>query len=161
MNTELVWFSIPIVMFLWQAGGTWNKIFRRILAPIFLMSVLFLFLGFKWYFLLFAPLLLAAASLPFTLIGDSVHDNWINWPWIWVHGYLSGLPIVAVGAFAGPFWECLLFALGTMAIRGVCETMSNIKGTSKLFVWKLCEGMAGLAVSLPVCWFVQFARWFR
>lgn len=146
MNKELVFFLLPIVAFLWQAGGTWKKQYRRIGFPVAATLAVLLFIGFEWWLPLFAGACFAVTTLPFTFIGDGLPEHWFNWVWVWITGYILGLPAFLIGFDA----EVFLMATGSMLAHGIFGTLSNIPATAKYFPWKFCEGAFGFFVAFPV-----------
>lgn len=134
MNRELVWLILPLVGLASQLGGTYNKLYRRWGVPSIITIAALLFLGFSWWLPVLFISIFSVSTLPFTFIGDSLQQHWFNWIWIWIAGYLLGLPSVLLSGERG-----LYFALVPMAVQGICGTLSNVKATSKFFQWKFCE----------------------
>ena len=145
MNPELCWLAAPISALLWQIGGTWNKSIRRFGVPLLLSATYLVFKGFSWWLLAYLPLMLIVIRIPFTLIGDSVDENWINWPWIWVAGFLLGAPAAVFGL------EGLLYALVPMLVQGSLGTLSNLAFGREAVQWKMVEAMVGLTAAYPIC----------
>lgn len=133
MNRELVWLMLPVVGFLSQIGGTYNKLFRRLGVPLIITMSSFLLFGFSWWLPALFLTIFGVACLPFTLIGDSLQASWVNWVWIWVSGYLLGLPSLFLSDSG---W---LYAFVPCVVQGICGTLSNIQATAKYFQWKFCE----------------------
>jgi hypothetical protein len=133
MNRELVWLICPLVALLSQLGGTYNKSYRRWGVPSVITLAALLFLGFSWWLPVLFFSIFAVSTLPFTLVGDSLHECWINWVWIWIAGFLLGLPCIILG---GKLWFCLVPCI----VQGVLGTLSNVKATAKYVPWKFFEG---------------------
>jgi hypothetical protein len=83
------------------------------------------------------------STLPFTFKGDSIHSHWFNWVWIWIAGYLLGLPSVILG------WDGLWYALVPCVAQGVLGTLSNLPKTSKYVQWKFFEGAVWFCMAYP------------
>ena len=135
MNLELVWLICPIVALLSQLGGTYNKSYRRWGVPSVITIAALSFLGFSWWLPVLFLSIFVASTLPFTLIGDGLKASWLNWVWIWVAGYLLGLPSLILDRHG---W---LYAFVPSVVQGVIGTLSNLKATEKSFPWKFCEGI--------------------
>ena len=133
INRELVWLLLPLVGLLSQLGGTYNKLFRRIVVPLVITLAAALFLGWTWWWPVLFLCIFGVSTLPFTLSGNSLYDKWYNWVWIWVLGYLYGLPSLFLSKYGA------LYALIPMVITGIAGTLSNIKATAPYFQWKFCE----------------------
>ena len=151
-NKEVAWFIVPIGGLYRMIGGTWNKAVGRFLTPALPVVPILLLGGWSFWLLLIYGVYLLAKTLPFTLIGGSIHDSFINWPWIWVLGFINGLcamsllPIVGMGEWLDP----ILYAVGfPMLAYGICGTLSNIKATAKYFPWKFCEFIRGASAMIP------------
>jgi hypothetical protein len=144
VDNELWWFLCPICSVLWQAGGTWNKLWRRIGVPCVILTSCLLSGICLWQSLLASILLFAATTLPFTLRGDSVKSYWYNWVWIWVWALLLLLPS-----------QLLQLDLTTVVIPlialGSLATLSNISWSARLVQWKFFEACAGILVAYPFC----------
>jgi hypothetical protein len=135
MNIELVWLICPLVALLSQLGGTYNKSYRRWGVPSVITIASLIFLGFSWWLPVLFFSIFVVSTLPFTLVGDSLHKCWINWVWIWIAGYLLGLPSALISGEKGT-----LYALIPMAVQGILGTLSNVKVTAKYVPWKFFEG---------------------
>lgn len=158
MSKELIWFLAPISSILWMAGGTWKKAIRRIGVPAAIVFSTVLYFGLSWWQLPLALSLFGVTTLPFTLKGDSIHDYWFNWVWIWIAGFIFGLPVVFTSLICSAFsLQVLLLCLIPMFVQGIFGTLSNIKETSKWFPWKLCECMIGLSVAIPHCFIMNYS----
>ena len=148
LTGEHIWFALPVVALLSQLGGTYKKQYRRIGIPAVMCLVAFLAHGWSWWLLLAFLSVFTVTTLPFTLIGDGIWENWLNVPWIIVWAFLlgfSGFPFVLM---AGYGWSLFLFAqiLSTLMIVTFC-VLSNVRVVSKYFPWKLCEAIAwGMAM---------------
>lgn len=133
--------------FLWRIGGHgWKplgKDWRRIVA-VLVIFLSCLWRGYPaWQSMLCAAPCFFVFRLPLTLIGSSLYDHWINWPWQFIVGYLCGLPAVAIHGWAG-------FALaGIPAIaQGASITLSNIQGLpAKTWTHEACEVLIGCSVA--------------
>ena len=129
MNLELVWLICPIVGILSQLGGTFNKLYRRLGVPTVITLSALLFLGWSWWLPVLFLSIFGVTTLPFTLC-----NNWFQWVWIWIAGYLLGLPCVFISG-----WNGLIYALVPCLAQGICGSLSNIPVTAKYFTWKFCE----------------------
>jgi hypothetical protein len=143
MNSELAWLAMPLVGLLSQIGGTYNKLYRRIGVPSVITLVSFLLVGFQWWLPVLFILIFVVTTLPFTLKGDSLYSHWFNWVWIWILGYLLGLPSVLLG------WKGALYSLVPCFTQGILGTISNIRGTAHLAQWKMVEGLVYIAMAYP------------
>lgn len=148
-NRELVWFIVPLGGLYRMIGGTWNKAIGRFLAPALPVVAVLLLVGWSWWLPLIYGTYLLVKTLPFTLIGSSVHDNWFNWVWIWLLGLINGLACVTVGLSSGLLIASLFLSLVPCVAYGVCGTLSNVKSTARFFPWKLCEFVFGASTMIP------------
>lgn len=151
-NREVAWFIVPIGGLFRMIGGTWWKAVGRFLTPALPVVAILLLGGWSWWLLLIYGVYLSVKTLPFTLNGNSVHDNWFNWVWIWVLGFVNGLcsmsllPIVGWAEWLDP----ILYAAGfPMIAYGIACTLSNVKVTAKYFPWKFCEFIMGASAMIP------------
>lgn len=133
MNRELVWLMLPLVGLLSQLGGTYNKLYRRLGVPSVITLATWLFLGWSWWWPVLFLSVFAVATLPFTFKGSGLWDYWFNPIWIWILGYLYGLPSILISSSGA------LYAFVPMVVCGVVGTLSNVRATSKYFPWKFCE----------------------
>jgi hypothetical protein len=154
-DKEIAWFLLGIVGIQWQVGGTWQKLARRVVAVLSICACCFFYSGFSWWLLLSLACYFGYASLPFTLIGNSVHDSWINWVWIWVSAALAGACAITVGLMTNQVLLASLLAIIPFVGLGTVWTLSNIKQTAKAFPWKLCEFLCGVLISVPVCYLLS------
>jgi hypothetical protein len=144
VERELAWLLAPICALLWQLGGYRWKTLRREGVPLSILSFGLIFSGFSWGLLLSALLLWCVIRLPFTLVGDSLHDFWGNWAWIWVLGALYGLPSLVLRLDP-------LAVLAPLLTVGLLGTSSNLPRLSRFAPWKLVEGAIGFSVAYPYC----------
>ena len=158
MNLELVWFIMPTIIILWQLGGTFNKLFRRLGFPIVASCAPLFYLGWSWWWPLLFGLCFLVTTLPFTLKGDGINEHWFNWIWIWILGYLYGLPSIVIGLCGGHTALALLVALTPCIATGIVGTLSNVPATSKYFPWKECEGVIGFFTAIPYALLIQLAK---
>jgi hypothetical protein len=141
MNKEMVFLIIPVCGFLSQLGGSdyAPKSFRRLGIPIVMGLAVWYFQGVSVNILLMMITQYGAYTLPFTLIGDGVPQNKLNWLWIWIWSILVSASALWVNASV---WPAVLI-IG--AILAVFCTLSNIPQTAGYFPWKLCEMVLGAA----------------
>jgi hypothetical protein len=140
---ELSWFLLPVSGFLWMAGGTWKKQFRRIGIPLCIFSFVFLF-STPWFsWLLSSILFFIATTLPITLKGDSIPAHAINWVWIFVLGLIFWVISFPCG-----------FSPAVPLLFGFIVTFSNLPQTRKFFPWKLCEFLFGAITAYPYAYLV-------
>lgn len=132
MNKELVWLLLPIVGLLSQLGGTYNKLYRRVCVPLVITGFSSLLLGFTWWLPVLFISVFGVSTLPFTFKGSSLYDHWFNWIWIWIAGFLLGIPSILIG---GSIFSCFI----PCVVQGIVGTCSNLKFTAKYFQWKFCE----------------------
>ena len=130
--------------FIWRLGGSVNKNIRRLGFPLLLVLV------FVWTLPIWKLLLLAischlATRLPLTLIGNDIPKHWFNWIWVWIAGYLLGLPSVIVHGYSG-----FLYALIPFFGQGISVTLSNLKRTRTIFVHEFCEAVIGASAMASV-----------
>ena len=136
MDRELVWLILPVVGLLSQLGGTFNKIIRRLGVPTIITLAYLTFLGWSWWLPVLFIAVYGVATMPFTLVGEGLGASWINYLWIWVSGYLLGLPCVLIAPTAS---QGLLWAIVPCLVQGIFGTLSNVKATAKYFPWKCVE----------------------
>lgn len=150
MRKELSFFALPVCSILWAAGGTWDTDIRRIGVPLLLLAVILAFKGFKWRYLGYALTMALVLRLPFTLFGDGVQGNILNWIWLWALGYLLGIPSVfLLGTFA--FW----ISLAPMSAQGLFGTLSNIPLFQHAIVHKLVECITGFWAGFPMVYYIN------
>lgn len=141
---EYAWFLLPIVGLLWQLGGTFNRWYRRAGVPctIFIFSLLY---GISWQSSLLSSILLyTVTTLPFTIRKDGEIKGWTSWAWMWVLGALYGLPsqVLRLSPVA---------VIVPCIVVGTFGTLSNLRGTSQLAPWKMCEFFFGVSVAYGFC----------
>lgn len=145
----MVGIAAIINAFLWRLGGAganpFKRHWRRIGYPV-LAGIMCLFFRLPIFRVVLACLVgHATTRLPLTLIGDAVNKHWANWVWLWVLGFLYGLPSVALQGWIGFAWAllpCLTF--------GASVTLSNTTRFSAIFTHDFCEGVTGAAVFLSL-----------
>lgn len=94
--------------------------------------------------LLCACFLHLATRLPVTLFGDGIYDSPWNIPWLFILGYLYGLPGVVFG------WNGLFYALFPAVVMQSLTVLSNLKSTKKIFTWDFVEGLVGASVMISL-----------
>jgi hypothetical protein len=146
MNFELVWFLSPICAILYQLGGTYNKLIRRVGIPSVITLASIFVKGWAWSDLLLWPAIFGVLSLPFT-IGKGDVRKWYQFAWIWVLGYLLGAPCFLISFSPSSFY----FALFPCVMLGITGTLSNIPKTASLFPWKFVEGITGFFMATSYC----------
>lgn len=154
-NVELVWYLLPIAGLFRMVGGTWSHDVGRYLFVAAFVMAYFFFIGWTWWLIAMAGAYFGVKTLPVTLIGDSIPEHWLNWVWIWALGFITGLPVLIPGILTGQAGLALLSCLVPTAVFGLFITLSNVKATSKIFVWKLCEFAMGVSVAYPLCAVIQ------
>jgi hypothetical protein len=122
-------------------GGTFNKLFRRWGVPTIITIASLTFLGFSWWLPVLFLSIFAVATLPFTLKGASLHEHWFNWVWIWIAGYLLGLPSVILHK------NGYMYAFVPFFTQGILGTLSNLKWSAKYVQWKFFEGAVWFAMA--------------
>jgi hypothetical protein len=157
LQSEWVWFSAPIYGLLWQLGGTFNKLYRRIGIPALSILIAWVFLGWSYWWIALAITQFITLILPFTLRGDSVLGAKINWAWIWILGYLCGLPSLVIGVLHGLYWQPFVASLIPCLTLGIWGTLSNINATREFSLWKWVEFVVGGAVAYPICLLINKA----
>jgi len=157
-NPELVWFIVPIGGLFRMIGGTWNKVVGRFLAPVLPVVAYLLLVGFSWWLVAIYLAYLLINTLPFTLVGDSVRDNWINWVWIWILGYLNGIAAMTIGIPLSLITTTIFLAFIPMVTYGISGTLSNVKSTASYFPWKLCEFLFGSSAMIPPAMLIQLYK---
>jgi len=138
---ELIWFLAPVSAILWAAGGTWNKLFRRIGCPAIITVLAFFHYGFAWQPFALAAATFAVTTLPVTLKGDSVVSSWVNRIWVFVWGVLLLAPALIVKFDFLPLAGLML---------GLLVTFSN-SDLRDFFPWKWCEVITGAMFLYPYC----------
>lgn len=144
LNPEWIWVVAFVVAVLWAIGGTGFKWVRRYVVPVIFLITSWYWLGFSLGVILFPLSLALLARLPFTLIGDSIHEHWLNWLWIPIVLYLIGVPAAWIDLAA------FKYALVTLFFSAPLAVLSNIKLTREIFPWKLVEGVIGIALTYPI-----------
>lgn len=154
-DREVVWMMLPFAGLLSQIGGTWKKQVRRFVIPVMFTIVPIGFLGFDWLYLGCGAISLVLAILPFTLIGDSINDSWLNWVWIVVLGIIAGLVALPIALVVGmdPYWISFWIPIATFIVFGYG---SNIPGLSRFFKWKFCEFAFWVATAIPICLLINY-----
>jgi hypothetical protein len=143
LNKEMIWYLCPIVGILSMLGGQYNKLFRRLGVPLAISIAYILFIGWSWILIPLFLSIFIVTTLPFTLVGDGLDKSWVNYVWIWLAGYLLGLPSALLHTSG-----CIL-ALITSFVMGILGTLSNWKYTEKYTPWKLCEFLIWSAMAYP------------
>lgn len=155
-DNEIVWFLVPFGGLCRMIGGTWKKAVGRFLPPIAVGLAYWAFVGFNWLWIPIAVgVYMLVKTLPFTLKGDSVHESWINWVWIWVLGFLNGIVCLSLAIPLSAIWTGVFLALVPMVGYGMCGTLSNVKSTAKYFPWKMCEFVFGSSAMIPVAMLID------
>lgn len=145
MNIEIIWFLVPICGLLSQIGGTWAKWVRRYLIPVLMGVMVFMFKGFTWNIFPMVLAQFAVFTLPFTLKGDGIPENPINWLWLPIWGVLLCSPPLILNWHVWPATVILgLF----MAVLGA---LSNVKTVANWFQWKLVEAFEGIFPAIILC----------
>lgn len=144
LSPEIAWFILPINSALWMAGGTWNKLFRRIGYPLCISLLGLLFSRYSWWWALSSLAAYGVATLPTTLIGSDVTSSIWNRVWVFIWGIALTLPSLLVSRLILP---CLIFGL----FIGLLVTLSNWKPTARYFPWKMVEFFVGSLVMIPYC----------
>lgn len=145
MTSEIIWMTIPIAALLSQIGGTWFKLARRLGIPLLLVGSWCYFVGMDFLIFLFGIALFGAYCLPFTLIGDDVGNNPINWLWLPVKGMLLCSPCLILDP---SYWPGVI--IGGL-IFGAISACSNLKKTLKFFQWKFVEMFHGAIPATIYC----------
>ena len=150
-NREVVWFIVPIGGLFRMIGGTWWKAVGRFLTPVLPVLAVLLLGGFSWWLLLVYGAYLLVKTLPFTLIGDSVKDSWLNWIWIPTLGLINGAVCLSLLPIVGwsYLWTALIACAFPLLGYGIFGILSNVKPTAKFFPWKLCEFVFGSSAMIP------------
>lgn len=156
VNKEIIWFHVLLLAFLWMAGGTWNKNIRRIGVPIFLCSMYWAFFPFHWWFFIFGILQYIVLTLPFT-VGDGDVRSWWQFAWIWIAGYLIGLPVLIPAVFFGKYQYGFILPLISFFVQGIFGTFSNLPTTRRWFPWKLVEFLIGSSIGTIHALFITCA----
>lgn len=154
MPTETAFFALPIVALLYMAGGTFHKSFRRFGIPLFMAVFGIIFLGWHSGWITLSLGYVAVLSLPFTLIGDDVNGHFLNFLWIWVFGYLLGLPALVIGVYLHKIGLSLALSIIPCLLIGISATLSNLKVSRNFMPWKLVEFIAGFSMTLPVVFLI-------
>lgn len=149
MNSEYIWFLVPICGLLWALGGTFKKQYRRLGVPISVTLVTFLYSGWSWWLPVLFGSSFLVTTLPFTLSGNEIGNKVVNWIWIWVLGFILGLPCLMVGIMLHKVWLAALLCLIPCIAQGIVGSLSNWKPTAKFFPWKFCEIVIGSAFAIP------------
>ena len=156
MKSELLWLSLPIIGLLSQLGGTFNKLYRRIGIPttlviLYLIAQTFDFSHFLWLRYIIVWLwAFFCSTLPFTLIGNSIKEHWLNWIWVWVLGLLNGAIVLVLN------YKLFYLILIPVLVYGTTITLSNIKVTAKYFQWKFVEFIIYVSVGYIFVLALQF-----
>ena len=148
-HRELVWFMVPIAGLLRMIGGTWWKVAGRFIAPAMPAAAMFFFTGWSWWIPLCYLAYMGIKTLPVTLIGNSIHDSWFNWIWIWLLGAINGVAALTLGIPYAMISTALFLMIVPTVVYGLTITLSNVKPTAKFFPWKMCEFLMGSSVMIP------------
>lgn len=157
---DLNWRVAPLISFLNAFGGWGFKWVRRFGVPIAIVFWAFLRFGYRRFsdavlYLALALGIFGVFSLPLTLIGDSVHQHWFNWIWLWLMGPIQVLALIPLFMFHddwdkpsdrwrwGFFIHCVVF--------GGLSTLSNIVGYP---IHSLFEIAVGLSYGLIAAWII-------
>jgi hypothetical protein len=149
LDLVMAWLSILLVPgsgYLWRRGGKENKDWRRYGIPVLHTVALFIFEGFSIWWPVLAVLWHFAFRAPFTLVGDDIRDDDINWFWIPVWALL----ITGPGLFVNLNLWTLVAWLTASAVIAACAILSNLKETRYIFTWDRCEWVFGCAVAFVV-----------
>jgi len=150
-NREVVWFMLAFGGLFRQIGGTYWKFVGRFLTPLLPAMAYFFFIGWSWWIPAIYGAYLIVKTLPVTLKGDSVLKPWYNLVWIWVLGFLNGIPALTLGISTNHIICALAMSIVPMVVYGTVITLSNIPATAKYFPWKLDEFCMGASALVPAC----------
>lgn len=136
---------------LWRLGGAgcppFYRYWRRLGWPI-VAGLVALFAQVPWWMcLLVMGATFGTTTLPVTFFGSKIPDHWFNWIWLWILGYLYGLPSIMIHG-----WNGFLYALVPSVVMGLFVTLSNIQTwPAKTFVNEACEVLIGVATAMAIC----------
>ena len=136
--------TVVLMSVLWRLGGSVNKLYRRIGAPVLLLISTTLS-GFVWWkAMACAGALCGATFLPITLIGSEEKDNLI---WIPLLGQIIGATLIPLTLFT--HWWIGLIA---MFIMGACHTGLIFLSvfTNYKFKWSWFELIFGTIYGLGI-----------
>ena len=139
-----------ISAFLWRMGGSGypglHRNWRRIGVPALVVSVCLL-RGISPLIAILTGLCLHMGTrLPLTFFGEDIHEHWFNWVWVWLAGYILGLPAVLTHGWVG-----FAFAIIPMVTQGLSVTLSNVSGVNATtFTHEFCESVTGIAVIIAI-----------
>lgn len=146
MEREYCWFLLGICGLLSQLGGTFWKSYRREFIALAMGVAWCVFQGFTWNIFLFIIAQDIAFRLPFTLKGDGVPGNALNWLWLPLWGILICSPVLILNWHVWPATAILGLILALMG------ALSNIKATARYFQWKFVEFFIGSCPSIVMCY---------
>ena len=135
INKELAYIIIlPITAFLWMAGGTWHKSYRRFGIPL-LFLVMMLLYHITWWQACLTTLLTCGAYH----LGYGVNHPWREKAFTALAYSVSTFPL---GFTPWQIVVPLLFLLTFI--------LSLNKHTKSMFPWKICEGLTGFTIGITV-----------
>lgn len=134
---------IPVFGYLWRLGGSKHKAWRRFAIPI-IATVLALLDSFSWFVVVAGFLHHLILRLPFTLKGDSLDADDINWFWVPVWSGLISAPMF-LHAFNG--WVLSAWLVAT-TVTFTCASFSNLDPENEVFHWDNCERAFGAMTGL-------------
>ena len=141
--------AILINAVLWSLGGAgawpFGRNWRRVGYPV-LVLVIALQSGLSDVMaVLLAILCHLSTRLPLTFFGSTIPGHWFNWIWLWLGGYIIGLPAVLTHG-----WWGLAYALLPAFAQGLSVTLSNLPGSASAWPHEACEVFIGAAVFLAL-----------
>ena len=136
--------SIPACSYLWRLGGSRNKDYRRYGIPI-LLTIIGLLAHFSIWIILAGVLHHLILRLPFTLKGNDIDDDDINWFWVMPWAGLISFPAF-LHSFNG--WVFSAWLVATVVISAFAY-LSNFDETRGIIKWNTCEIVFGAACALP------------
>jgi len=154
-NKEIVWFLLPLGGLFRQIAGTWHKAVGRYLPPIAIAGAYYFFIGFSWWILPIIGAYLLVKTLPVSFIGDGIRAHWFNWVWIWILGLLNGLACLSLAIPLGLTSTALILSLVPSVVYGTTISLSNIRSTDRIFVWKFVEFLMGASMMIPPALLIQ------
>lgn len=86
-----------------------------------------------------------------------IPEHWFNYVWIFIWGWLLGLPALIIAFVTGAYALALWLTLVTTVAVGLFALLSNVKNVDKIFVWKFCETWFGFVVAISPAMMVQLA----
>lgn len=155
LHKEVVWFLLPVAALMRQISGTFFKAVVRYLYPILVPLVAAYYHGFSLWLIVGAVTIFLSQILPVTLIGDSLHEHWLNWLWPFALGYIKGVAVIPIAIWLKVAKKCLFVSFIPCFVIGLAIVLSNVSATAEIFEWKFVEALSGFFMAYPACYVIR------